>query len=825
MSVERRPLGREAVPANEWSDIDPETYEWSITLFRMIKRLLKVNIKLYAADQIRRGDIFLFNHFSRFETFIPQYLIHEETGAYSCAIASAEFFREDNALSRYLKKVGVIPHNHPRLLPWLSEQIMRGRKVIIFPEGGMVKDRRVLDHQGHYSIYSRITGERRKHHTGPAVLAQGLETFKATVRNAYCAKDLAQLERWQEELGLDSMERLLASALRPTLIVPANITFYPMRSANNILAQAAQWFSRGLSLRQIEELKIEGNILFEDTDMDLRMGKPIDAYRTWHWWNRYLLEPVSAEFRNLDDIFKLYASSHGLKQKILRFYFRKNADATRNEYMEQIYSHVTVNLSHLASTLIMACVAQKQAKIGKYCFYTTLYIAVKRLQAIPEINLHRSLLNPGDYENLHRGRGKRFEYFISSALQAGLLAEDDENYHFLPKLSQEYSFDSVRMENPVAVYNNEAAPIKQVRDIVEEAMEECRRIAPRTIARWRLDDERLVLEWAKQYYSRPKFSDINEQETAEENPAPFFLEPAWPNGLGVLLVHGLLASPAELRSYGEYLCGRGYTVLGIRLRGHGTSPHDLLRQTFEDWTDSVKTGYDILTAFCPKIFVVGFSTGGALALTLAAGETSAILGAVSAATPIKFNNPALMLIPLLHGSNKLLDWASGSEGVKPFFENVSEHPRVNYRHVPVRSIYELRRLIQKLEDTAAQIECPVLLLHADRDPVVAPKSSAMLLDWLKVRRKRLEYVSSERHGILMDNPDGVWRRIDRFFEETAPMGQIPFAAGDAMAGRELAPYCYAGRERSAAQCEDSSLRSPDSAALHPGYAGTRAKSI
>jgi len=50
----------------------------------------------------------------------------------------------------------VFPHNHPRLFPLLAAQVLRGRKVIIFPEGGMVKDRRVMDNQGHYNIYSRI---------------------------------------------------------------------------------------------------------------------------------------------------------------------------------------------------------------------------------------------------------------------------------------------------------------------------------------------------------------------------------------------------------------------------------------------------------------------------------------------------------------------------------------------------------------------------------------------------------------------------------------------------------------------------------------------
>lgn len=216
-------------------DIDEKLYGWSINILRTVMKMLKVNVKLHADQSALEGDIFLCNHFSRFETLIPQFLIYEETGAFSCSIASAEFFKDESLLADYLHNMGVIPHDHPNLFANLARQVFLGRKVIIFPEGGMVKDRRVLDRHGNYSIYSRITGERRKQHTGAAVLAQGIEAFKTIVRNAYCDKDYAQLKRWQQELQLDSLEQLLTTALKPTIIIPANITFYPIRSTENLL--------------------------------------------------------------------------------------------------------------------------------------------------------------------------------------------------------------------------------------------------------------------------------------------------------------------------------------------------------------------------------------------------------------------------------------------------------------------------------------------------------------------------------------------------------------------------------------------------------------
>ena len=75
-----------------WYDIDTQLYNKTGTVFRSVKKMLGVNMKLHADENALAGDIFLFNHFARFETFIPQFLIYERTGAYSCAIASGEFF-------------------------------------------------------------------------------------------------------------------------------------------------------------------------------------------------------------------------------------------------------------------------------------------------------------------------------------------------------------------------------------------------------------------------------------------------------------------------------------------------------------------------------------------------------------------------------------------------------------------------------------------------------------------------------------------------------------------------------------------------------------
>ncbi len=750
----------------ELKDIDESIYNWSVRVIRSITKLLKVNMKLHANQLDLQGDIFLFNHFSRFETFIPQFLIYEETGAYSCSIASSEFFKNDTVFANYLNNMGVIPHDHPQLFSNLVRQVFLGRKVIIFPEGGMVKDHRVFDDDGNYSIYSRIAGERRKHHTGAAVLAQCLETFKTSIRIAYNNQDHDQLMHWVEELKLDSLDQLLTTALKPTLIVPSNITFYPIRSSENLLLKGVELFADGLTVRQTEELIVEGNILLKDTDMDLRLGEPVKIHEIWHGWNRYLLARVSSQFKSLDEVFTLYTSPKNWQQKLLAHYFRKHAKVTRNQYMKEIYENVTINLSHLASTLIMYCLQCGHQQINKHCFYATLYVAIKGLQKHKNINLHRSLLNPYEYNQLVAGTSERFEHFISVAEISGLIVSYHDNYQFLPKLCEEFDFDTIRMENLILVYSNEAEPIEVVRETLVHAYKQYSKISGQQLAEWAFDDELISLRRDKQRYSDSQYDDINKLEMATESPEPFLLKPKKSNGIGVLLIHGLLASPAEVRGYAEALLEQGYVVFGIRIIGHGTSPYDLRDQAYEDWYQSVKRGLKIIRAYCNSVVVIGFSTGGGLALKLAAENNAEVIAVVAVAVPVKFVDKSFLFVPLLHGTNRLLRWVSSAEGVKPFLENEPEHRAVNYSNVPVKSLYELNRLMDDVVENLANIEISTLIVYADNDPVIHGDSTQIIMDNLGSKYKEAVEIHSDRHGILMENIGGTWEAINNFLENT-----------------------------------------------------------
>ncbi|WP_428353569.1 alpha/beta hydrolase [Methyloprofundus sp.] len=449
----------------------------------------------------------------------------------------------------------------------------------------------------------------------------------------------------------------------------------------------------------------------------------------------------------------------------LGYYIVNNAKCARNQYMQRIYANVTINLSHLASTLIMSLISANRLQISKHQFYTVLYIAIKTLQKKTDIYLHRSLLNPYDYGDLIYGTNSRFEQFICIAKETELISEEEGCYHFLPKLLADHDFDQIRLENPIAVYNNEAQPLRTIRTHVLEAESNFHKMDPCQLAAWHFEDEQLNLTFEQQRFT-PKTSDaITEQlESVTADPAPFFIQAKEPNGYGVLLVHGLLASPAEVRDYGHYLAQQGFTVLGIRIQGHGTSPYALRELSYQQWYQSVEKGFSILQAHCSKMFVIGFSTGGALGLKLAAEAHSEILGVIAVSVPIKFVNLNFMLVPLVHNTNTFVRWVSSFEGVKPFIENTPEHPEINYHNTPVRALYELRMLIQDLEKLLPDIKTPTLLIYADEDPVVAIQSADTVYEKLGASDKKLHIINADRHGILMENSANIWSLIDGFLQ-------------------------------------------------------------
>lgn len=217
--------------------------------------------------------------------------------------------------------------------------------------------------------------------------------------------------------------------------------------------------------------------------------------------------------------------------------------------------------------------------------------------------------------------------------------------------------------------------------------------------------------------------------------APFFFKG---NDIGILVSHGFNGTPQSMRYVGERLAKSGYTVLGVRLAGHGTHYKDLERCCYEDWMQSLKEGYERLARHCKYIYIVGQSMGGTLALTLASSYRCAGIMTINAA----FSVPCYEAYEST-SSPKYIDESL------PDTKDSSVHEIV-YDTVPVSSIRQLLRFIQDAKTSLSSVLCPVLLLHSVEDHVVPASSAHQVYNTIGSTEKECIPLTNSYHVASMD---------------------------------------------------------------------------
>lgn len=229
------------------------------------------------------------------------------------------------------------------------------------------------------------------------------------------------------------------------------------------------------------------------------------------------------------------------------------------------------------------------------------------------------------------------------------------------------------------------------------------------------------------------------------DPAPFFL-PGGP--VGCLLIHGFTGSPPEMRPMGQYLAERGVTVSGPLLAGHGTTPEDMARTTWQDWYASTETAYQKLEQQCAKVFVGGFSLGSLLALHLAAHHEMA--GLVLMSPALQPRDWRMKFVPLLRHFIKFVP-----KDTDPQHSDLTDPEAYkrfwSYDAYPVAAAYQLFLLVKLVRSELARIRLPTLVIYATGDMSIAPQSGPVTYNRIAAQDKQLLVLHNSGHGLVVDS--------------------------------------------------------------------------
>ncbi|MCH7505389.1 alpha/beta fold hydrolase, partial [PVC group bacterium] len=686
--------------------------------------------------------LFVVNHFTRAETFIMPYVIHKYTGKYVNSLTDAKLFK--GKFGEYLKNIGAVSIREPSRNRRIIGDLLTGRQNwVIYPEGVMVKTKKIMEGGKFFIRHPNRAGPP---HTGAAMLGLFSEIYKKYYQQAIKKNDIKTIATYQNNFLFEPHDGISS---RPTVIIPVNITYYPIRPGKNLLKRFVKKFFKSLPPRIEEELEIEGNLLLSQTDIHISFGAPIYS-------SRYL-----GRFFPMTQHLSPYLKKKGWSY----FFFWRQLLKITSLFMKGIYGNVTVNIDHLfCSALYLA----NKDTFEKSVFLDALYLAARDIKKAGRFQTHRTL-GPDLIRMIVHTDWPAIKDITRLAVDLRALVEQNEHWVInKSRLKKKYLFHSARIENTIQVIANELESIRFATRRIQKYINVKPNVVLRKLHQGLLqDDEREFLE----DYNSTFEANVSKPRNIG---MPYYL-PSSSRAIGVVLCHGYMAAPEEVRELAEFLNAAGYHVYAVRLKGHGTTPSDLQNRTWQDWDLSLLRGYAILKNVCDHIILAGFSAGGLLAMNAAQNiQLSKMTGIVSVNAPIRLIQTDSKYVPIINVWNEFLKKFHITKlNKKDFMDNHPENPHINYHKNPLKGVEELMKLMEECQKNLSRLSIPTLICQCDEDPVVHPQSAKIIYDQIDYKDKTLEEIHSKRHGIIRGKgSDVLFKKIQNFIERVTQIHHV-----------------------------------------------------
>lgn len=217
----------------------------------------------------------------------------------------------------------------------------------------------------------------------------------------------------------------------------------------------------------------------------------------------------------------------------------------------------------------------------------------------------------------------------------------------------------------------------------------------------------------------------------------------WEGGkIGVLFIHGLTTTTAEVRPLAKCLHDLGFTVSGILLPGHGTTPEELNRTHRKSWIKESEKEYLKLKSKCPFVFVAASSAGCLIALHLAS-KYKEIRGLLLFAPAMRLSISFLETLLLILAS--------------PFFFSIKKKhdqrngmPWQGYKVNPLKAGVQLIKLQWETQKCLHKIYQPILIIQASLDKTVDLNSGDIICKGVQSFFCESHWMENSNHVIILD---------------------------------------------------------------------------
>ena len=232
---------------------------------------------------------------------------------------------------------------------------------------------------------------------------------------------------------------------------------------------------------------------------------------------------------------------------------------------------------------------------------------------------------------------------------------------------------------------------------------------------------------------------------------------------GALVLHGFTSHLSCVSGLEPYLRDLGLPYRFPILRGHGTSPRDLINVTADHWFQDAENALLELGEFCDRVIVCGLSMGGLVALDLGMKHPELVSNVVLIAPALKFADPLSSLSPVL---SKIFTFWDSPESFHD--DALAREFNKNYPVFATDAFSSLYDYAKDIEKNLKNFDRPVLIVHSRKDQVISPKAAETIFNKISTPKnaKNIAWFKKSGHEMCLDlEAEAVLETIATYIED------------------------------------------------------------